>query len=450
MKYSNSLKPDFTLILPCYNESEHINQSIEEIVRTLDDSKYSYEIILIDDKSNDGTQNYIRTILTKYKNTKAFFHSQNQGRGATVAEGIIKAKTNIVGFIDFDLEISPVYIPKMVSLIKNNKADVVIGARHYPFEIFPISSLLRDILGRGYHFLVKTVIGFPLEDTEAGYKFFNKRTFLPTLNKIKDKKWFWDTETVIRSHLAGLKIMEIPVLFLRRSDKTSTVKIIPDSIEFLKNLLMFHKKIDNEYPNNIGLLYNFPKLYKYVIKILFGKDYPKRYEAIARNIEEGSKVVDVCCGNAELSRFLKEKNIEYLGVDINIHFVLYNIRKGIRMCLTDITKDDIPKADYIILQGSLYQFHKPEEIVEKLYYAASKSFIISESIHNLADNYIIKKTPLKKIIPLFVGTKSDKENYRFDETTLKKLLQKYKPRYSIINGRRDLIAIIKKSGIQKP
>ena len=113
-------KSKYTLILPCFNEEEHILESVDKIIEILDVSKYLYELILIDDKSTDNTANLIKEIKHKYPTrVRAYFHRYNLGRGATVTEGIKLAKTNIVGFIDIDMEVSPVYIPQMVKLIDN-------------------------------------------------------------------------------------------------------------------------------------------------------------------------------------------------------------------------------------------------------------------------------------------------------------------------------------------
>lgn len=241
-----SPRPDFTLVLPCYNEGEHILDSIEEIITTLNESKYACEIILIDDKSTDNTKACIFKIIKKHKEIKAYFHSKNEGRGATVAEGIEKAKTNIVGFIDFDLEVSPVYIHHLVSIIKNGEADIAMGHRHYVFHPFNYDDLIREILSRGYSILIKYFLRLPFRDTEAGYKFFNKTEILPILKQTGDRHWFWDTEIIARSYFSGLKIKEVPVLFLRNWGKTSTVHIIPDTIGYLKALINFRKSLKSK------------------------------------------------------------------------------------------------------------------------------------------------------------------------------------------------------------
>tara|TARA_Y100000310_G_C20668531_1_gene808971 strand:+ start:1592 stop:2332 length:741 start_codon:yes stop_codon:yes gene_type:complete len=233
-KINKNLKPDFSLILPCYNESSHIYKSLYKIINSLNNNKFTYEIIIIDDKSKDNTVKHIKNLVKKYKNLICYFHDKNIGRGGTVAEGILKAKADIVGFIDIDLEVTPDYIPTFVRILKNNEADIVIADRYYPFYFFPLSSMLRVISSKGYIYFVKLLLNLPVRDTEAGYKFFNKEKILPILPKVKNKHWFWDTEILARSLKEKLRIKEIPVVFLRNKYKKSTVKLIPDTIGYLK------------------------------------------------------------------------------------------------------------------------------------------------------------------------------------------------------------------------
>ncbi|MCM8787388.1 MAG: glycosyltransferase family 2 protein [Candidatus Omnitrophica bacterium] len=236
-------KIDFSLILPCYNEEEHILKSVKTIIDTIKHLPYSSEIIFIDDKSKDKTRTLLKKIKTLYKlPIGIIFHNENMGRGATVAEGIKKAKGKVAGFIDIDCEISPIYIPLFISSIYEG-FDVVSAHRVYEFNLF---SFHRWLASKIYSYLIKKIFKFKLNDTEAGYKFFNREKIIPVLKKVKDNHWFWDTEVMIKATLAGLKIKEIPCVFIRRKDKTSTVKIIPDTFKYFKNIIRLRKELVNE------------------------------------------------------------------------------------------------------------------------------------------------------------------------------------------------------------
>ena len=232
---------DLSLILACYNEEKLLRESVARITSVLDDSVFSYELIFVDDKSQDKTREIIEALVKKNKNFQAVYHGVNQGRGRTVRDGIAIARGKVVGFIDIDLEVSPVYIPSFVRMIVGGKADVVTGLRVYREGL---TSLHRAILSRGYSWLVRTVLGIPLKDTETGYKFFNRKKILPILKKTKNNGWFWDTEVMTYAHYTGLSIKEVPVLFVRRFDKTSSVRLVHDTIEYFMNLVTFRKRLN--------------------------------------------------------------------------------------------------------------------------------------------------------------------------------------------------------------
>ena len=87
-------KCDVSLVLACYNEAEHFSKSVPRIIEVLDQTDFSWEIIFVDDASNDKTSLMIKNIIKKYprKQLSAYYHEKNQGRGASVSEGTEKAQ----------------------------------------------------------------------------------------------------------------------------------------------------------------------------------------------------------------------------------------------------------------------------------------------------------------------------------------------------------------------
>jgi glycosyltransferase involved in cell wall biosynthesis len=231
---------DLSLILPCFNEDAVFEKSVRCILSMLQSSTYSFEIIFVDDGSTDHTKLHIENMCKKHTFCRYIFHAHNQGRGAAVTTGIYKAHGDVVGYIDIDLEVSPVYIPDILALLQDGKADIVIGNRIYRTSI---GSIVREILSVGYRKLSDIAITTGGFDTESGYKFFNRKKFLPILKTIKDKRWFWDTESIVRSRRAGLRVIEVPVLFVRRFDKVSSVHIVRDTLEYFRNIWQFRKEL---------------------------------------------------------------------------------------------------------------------------------------------------------------------------------------------------------------
>lgn len=235
--------PEFSLILPCYNEEEHVIESVDRIFLVLKKFYNNFEIIFVEDNSTDNTKQILKQIVKKYeKHARVIFHDQNLGRGASVCDGILNSKSEIVGFIDIDCEISPYYIPIFVDRIMEG-FEIVVANRVYELTIF---SFHRWFASKAYAKLTKILFGLEINDTESGYKFFKKQKIKPVLNNTLDKRWFWDTEICVRANSKGLKISEIPVVFLKRKDKTSTVNLLSDSIIYIYNLIKLWQRVKNE------------------------------------------------------------------------------------------------------------------------------------------------------------------------------------------------------------
>lgn len=234
-------KFDLSLIIPCFNEEQIFEKNIIKVFEVLDQTDLSYEIIFVDDKSLDNTLNLISKVIKKNprRNLVLIKNAKNQGRGKTVTDGILKAKGNAVGFIDIDLEISADYIPRFVNEILG-KFDAACAFRVYDFTF---RSLARWFASKGYKNLRKLFLKDKLNDTEAGYKFFKRSKILSVLKKTKDPGWFWDTEIMINSHYAGLKIIEIPTVFIRDFEKKSTVRLLTDTINYLIKLNSFKNEL---------------------------------------------------------------------------------------------------------------------------------------------------------------------------------------------------------------
>lgn len=231
--------PYLSLVLACYNEEEILAESFREIRETLDGLGRPYEIVFVDDVSRDRTREILRDIVATNPDVSlnVILHEKNQGRGATVTEGFRAARGEIAGYIDVDLEVHPRYIPSLVRAIEKG-ADVAVVRRIYAFQL---RHLDRYFMSRGYSWLVRKMLGTSLRDTETGYKFFRRAALLPVIDAIRDPAWFWDTEFMVRAARRGLRIAEIPGAYVRRQDKTSTVRGIRDSALYFMRLLAFRR-----------------------------------------------------------------------------------------------------------------------------------------------------------------------------------------------------------------
>ena len=241
MRGAEDTPPALSVVVACYNEEPHLEESFRQLRAVLDDFHRPWEVVFVDDCSRDGTRGVLERIVREHPGLplRVLLHEHNQGRGATVSDGFRVARGAVVGYLDIDLEVHAHYIAPVVRAVEQG-ADVATVRRLY---FVRAGALLRHVLSRGYAWLVRRLLSTRLVDTESGFKFFRREKLMPLLEQVEDRHWFWDTEVMIRAERAGLRIVEVPGAFVRRSDKRSTVRAIPDSIEYVRRLAAFRRKL---------------------------------------------------------------------------------------------------------------------------------------------------------------------------------------------------------------
>jgi len=230
---------DLSLVIPCFDEEDTFAESMQRITGYLDSLGIDYEIILVEDKSRDNTRELIKELVKRKRRVSAIFHEKNLGKGRTVTDGFRKARGQVVGFIDMDLEVSEQYIQEHIQAIQSGYGVTYADRKTaLEFAIIP-----RLILHEIYNLLTRLLLRVPPWDMNSGYKFFNRRKILPILDKVEDRGFFWDTEVLFHSYKKGLRIKAIPAVYKRNVKKLSTVNVFPDSFYFFKKLLEFRKRV---------------------------------------------------------------------------------------------------------------------------------------------------------------------------------------------------------------
>lgn len=233
--------PELSLVIACYREEGHLRESVREIVATLQRAGITHELIFIEDYSPDGTAAIVRELVAELPQARAVYHAHNVGRGGTVSEGFRLARGRCVGFLDVDLEVHCRHIPSMLDALRAG-ADGATAYREYAVGL-SWNGFVRHMLSQGYRWVVGLFLRLPFRDTETGFKFFVRERILPVLAQTRDPGWFWDSEIMVLSHLAGLRIVEVPARFQRRRDKTSTVRIGRDIWRYLVAIRAFKKRL---------------------------------------------------------------------------------------------------------------------------------------------------------------------------------------------------------------
>jgi glycosyltransferase involved in cell wall biosynthesis len=233
---------DVSIVVACYNEVAHLERSVGELVAVLDGTRYRYELIFVDDCSRDGTPDLIQELARKHGERirlKTLFHAENTGRGGAVMDGFRMAEGRVIGYLDIDLEVHARYVPSMVAAVLEGWDGAT------AFRVYKVGRgvLLRHVLSHFYRWMCRALLRVRSRDTETGFKFFDRERIAPVLAETRYTGWFWDTEVMALAEASGLRITEIPCLFLRRRDKKSTLRVWRDSLEYLGHLVRFRRRL---------------------------------------------------------------------------------------------------------------------------------------------------------------------------------------------------------------
>jgi glycosyltransferase involved in cell wall biosynthesis len=218
-----------SIIIPVHNERD----TIAEIIKRIEAVELDKEIIIVDDKSTDGTDKILRDGLSNKDNIKLRFLSKNRGKGFAVRKGLLHAKGKVVIIQDADLEYDPNDYKKLIEPIEQGRESVVYGSRFMNINNF---SYIRHwffnwIKGKrcteGHlyfshflgilvlNFLVLLLYGQKLTDEATCYKVF-RREALKSI-KLKARRFELCPEVTAKVLKMGYKIYEVPISYYPRS-----------------------------------------------------------------------------------------------------------------------------------------------------------------------------------------------------------------------------------------
>jgi len=220
------MNKDLSIIIPAYNEGLLIENTIEKVYRLAKNLGRSFELIIANDGSTDDTFNIVNKKLRVYKELRMVSNKINEGRGSVLSKAFMAANGAYQIYLDADLAIDLELVSKFIKAL-DDSADIVIGSKHmHGAEIeYPP---LRRIFSKSYALLVRLLLGSSIKDHQCGFKGIKKQVARKIIPKVKDKRWSWDTELLVKAQWDGYKIVELPAKVVNVYGRESKVHLIKD------------------------------------------------------------------------------------------------------------------------------------------------------------------------------------------------------------------------------
>lgn len=161
---------DLSIVVPLYNEEESLSELCHWVAQVVADMGVSYELLLVDDGSSDGSWAKVRELAASDSNVKGISFQRNYGKSAALNEGFAATRGNVVITMDADLQDSPDEIPEMYRMITEEGYDLVSGWKKKRFD--PITKTLPTKL---FNAATRRMSGIDLHDFNCGLKAYKGR-----------------------------------------------------------------------------------------------------------------------------------------------------------------------------------------------------------------------------------------------------------------------------------
>jgi len=196
-------------VFPAYNDAGTIPSMVIMAFKALPQITDDYEVVVVNDGSLDYTGEVLAELASVYPRLRVLTHPRNRGYGATLRDGFGQASKEWIFYTDGDAQYDP-HEMLLLAQARQNDTDVVNG-----YKISRSDPLHRVVIGRLYHYFVKTLFGLPLRDTDCDFRLF-RRSLVDRVGLESDSGTI-ALELVKKFHDAGAHFVEVPVHHYHRA-----------------------------------------------------------------------------------------------------------------------------------------------------------------------------------------------------------------------------------------
>ncbi len=214
------------IILPTYNEKDNIADIVSAIVGL---GIKDLGITIVDDNSPDGTGRIADTLARRYHSVSVIHRAKKEGLGKAYMAGFkaVLADENVRYIFEMDADFShqPKFIPDFLEKIKT--ADIVLGSRYIDRGGVENWGLVRRFISWLANYIIRVILHLPYRDLTGGFKCFRREALQKIdFDGVESRGYNFQIELTYKAHQRGLRIEEIPIVFVERRAGTSKFNFI--------------------------------------------------------------------------------------------------------------------------------------------------------------------------------------------------------------------------------
>jgi dolichyl-phosphate beta-glucosyltransferase len=227
--------PKLSVVVPCYNEEQRLPRTIEQIERHLAARGESYELILVDDGSADGTRRVMDEAAERNKAIRIVALPENRGKGRALAEGVKVSRGEEVLVTDADLSTPIEELEKLEGALARG-AGVAIASRAVKGSRVELSQpLYRVLMGKVFNLIVQAVLLPGIWDTQCGFKLFRGDVAREVFPELTTDGFGYDPEVLYLAKKRGVRIAELPVVW--RNSAPTKVMAVRSSLDMFRHVV---------------------------------------------------------------------------------------------------------------------------------------------------------------------------------------------------------------------
>lgn len=227
--------PRLSVVIPCYNEEARLPRTLEQVESYLDARGHSYELILVDDGSTDGTAKVMESAAAHNPRVRIKVLPRNRGKGRALAEGVDAARGSEILVTDADLS-TPIDELEKLQAELDKGAGVAIASRAVRGSRVEVSQpFYRVLMGKAFNLIVQTLLLPGIWDTQCGFKLFRADVAREAFAGLSTDGFGYDPEVLYRAKRKGVRIAEVPVVW--RNSAPTKVSPFGSSLDMFKHVV---------------------------------------------------------------------------------------------------------------------------------------------------------------------------------------------------------------------